>query len=106
MLDQEQDNPTYPESKGQLERMLANLIFTTRPKQADFLRFVVEHALQGAEITEKYIVDHLYRRHRYGSSIARRTKDLVKDRLKEYYEEDGQADLVVIAFPNLKTRGG
>jgi hypothetical protein len=93
--------PRKEESEAQLKRMLANQIFSTRPSQAHLFEFIVRGALAGQEITEKYIRTHVFTTPPYKpeSNIARRTIDLVRDLLSEYYAADGNEDLVIIALP-------
>lgn len=93
--------PTKPEVGRQLERMLVNEIFASRPQQAKLLDCIVRGVLAGDEITEKYVRAKLFPSPPYKpeSNIARRTADLVRDLLDEYYAGDGKDDLVIISLP-------
>ncbi|HEY6251240.1 MAG TPA: hypothetical protein VI685_14880 [Candidatus Angelobacter sp.] len=57
--------------------------------------------LAGEEITEKYIRAKVFPTPPYKSesNIARRTIDLVRGLLNEYYAEDGKEDAVIIGLP-------
>jgi len=93
--------PTGDQVRAQLQKMLATAVFSTRPQQANLLAFTVQQTLQGNEITEKFLRQHVFPSPPYKpeSNIARRTIGLVRDLLAEYYETQGKSDLVLIGFP-------
>jgi tetratricopeptide (TPR) repeat protein len=95
-------DPSPHETRRQLEIMLASEVFTLRPQQARLFEFLVRGALADDELTEKHIREELYPSPPYGpeSNIVRRTDDLVRDLLREYYSGPGQDDLVIIELPH------
>jgi len=96
-----QATPTRTEVEWQLARMMDNADFASRPQQAKLLAFIVNGTLDGEEITEKYIRGEFFPSPPYKpeSNIARRTIDLIRDLLTEYYVYDGRDDLVIISLP-------
>lgn len=94
-------NPPNAEVERQLEKMLASPVFTSRGQQAKVLECIVRGALAGEAIMEKYIRAKVFPSPPYKpeSNIARRTVDLVRDLLTEYYAQDGKDDLVLISLP-------
>jgi tetratricopeptide (TPR) repeat protein len=93
--------PTKPEVERQIDRMMGSYVFTSRLQQANLLKFIVEGTLRGKEITEKFIREHVFPTPPYApeSNIARRTMDLVRDNLAEYYANAGKDDPVIISLP-------
>jgi tetratricopeptide (TPR) repeat protein len=93
--------PTKQEVERQLGRMMACDIFASRLQPAKLLRFIVEETLRGEEITEKFIRGHIFPTPPYApeSTIARRTMDLVRDILAEYYATTGKDEPVIISLP-------
>ncbi|HET6841379.1 MAG TPA: hypothetical protein VFK06_06785 [Candidatus Angelobacter sp.] len=81
--------------------MLANETIASRRQQAKVLKCIVRGALAGEDITEKYIRETVFPTPPYKpeSNIARRTIDLVRTLLMEYYARDGQDDVVIIRLP-------
>jgi tetratricopeptide (TPR) repeat protein len=92
--------PSEVEVRRQLDTMLANETFTLRPQQAKFFELIVSAVLAGDEPTEKYIRAKLFPSPPYdlSSNIVRRTADLVRGLLREYYSGPGKDDLVLISL--------
>jgi len=101
MESQAGSNPMPHEVRRQLQKMLASDMFAARPRQADLFAFVVKQALAGREITEKRIRERIFPTPPYKpeSNIARRTIDLLRGVLPEYYAASGENDLVIIGLP-------
>ena len=89
----------------QLERILASAEFSGAERASAFLRLIVERTLDGdtAEIRESVIaVEALNRDPSFDPKIdpiVRVEAGRLRDRLKAYYEHDGQADIVLIDLP-------
>jgi len=90
--------PTEPEIHRQLDRILSSEIFLRIQQQAKLLDLIVSKTLEGEEITEKLIRDQMFPSPPYkdDSNIARRTFDLLRDTLNQYYSSVGQQDSVLI----------
>lgn len=90
---------------SQLERILADRRFTSSDRNASFLRYVVERALEGKaeEIKEMVIATDLYgRSSSYDpkiDSIVRVEATRLRSRLREYYEQEGRLDPIRITIP-------
>ena len=77
--------------------MLAGTRFRNAESQSDFLRLVVERALLGKKTTGKIVAKTLFE---YKEEInVRVTAKNLRKTLKEYYSQEGLADLVVISLP-------
>jgi len=91
--------------RAQLDRILAGASFVDAERASSFLRFVVERALAGriSEIKESVIaVEVLGRTPSFDSRsdpIVRVEAGRLRDRLSSYYEDQGEADPVVISLP-------
>src|SRR6266849_3565740 len=91
--------------RAQLDRILASAAFADAERASTFLRFVVEHALEGrtGEIKESVIaVEVLGRKPSFDSKtdpIVRVEAGRLRDRLSSYYQGEGEADRVLIALP-------
>jgi hypothetical protein len=91
--------------RAQLGRILSSAAFTDAGRASSFLRFIVEHALDGrlSEIKESVIaVEVLARRPSFDSKtdpIVRVEAGRLRDRLREYYDHHGTADDVLISVP-------
>ena len=91
--------------RAQLDRILAGASFVDAERASTFLRFVVERALAGriSEIKESVIaVEVLGRTPSFDSRsdpIVRVEAGRLRDRLSSYYEDQGEADPVVISLP-------
>jgi tetratricopeptide (TPR) repeat protein len=94
-------NPMPHEVRLQLDRMLGSGMFTSRPQQAKLLKFIVREALAGREVAEKRIRERIFPTPPYkeDSNIARRTVDLVRNLLAEYYAGPGKDDPVIVTLP-------
>ena len=91
--------------RAQLDRILASTAFVDAERAARFLRFVVEHTLNGrtGEIKESVIaIEVLGRNSSFDSKsdpIVRVEAGRLRDRLSSYYEGEGEADRVLISIP-------
>src|SRR5215470_17822679 len=91
--------------RSQVERILASAAFADAERASNFLRFVVERKLEGraGEIKEFVIaVEVLGRPSSFDSKtdpIVRVEAGRLRDRLSSYYEDEGEADLVLISLP-------
>jgi len=91
--------------RAQLSRILTSATFTDAGRASSFLRFIVEHALDGrpSEIKESVIaVEVLGRSTSFDSKtdpIVRVEAGRLRDRLREYYDRHGPADDVLISVP-------
>ena len=94
-----EEAPGRHEVERQLARMLANNILAKAPKQAAILRFVVEGALRGNEVTEKKIADQVFGGYDLDSAKVRVDVRLLRSRMRDYYAGPGNDDLVVITLP-------
>jgi len=88
--------------RAQVDRILASAAFADAARASSFLRFVVERKLEGhaSEIKEFVIAVEVLGR---TSSFDSRTDPIVRveagrlrDRLSSYYEDEGEADLVLV----------
>jgi hypothetical protein len=79
--------------RAQLERVLASAVFARSERLSSFLRFIVEHSLQGetASLKEQALACELYGKGTDFSSaadpIVRVDARRLRDRLREYYAE-------------------
>jgi hypothetical protein len=98
--------PTKKEVSSQLERMLADPIFKSRPKQAEVLAYIVKSELAGREISEKSIRDALFPYPPYEpeKNHVRVTVTYVRNRIQEYYEGPGTDDPIAISLPTHKVK--
>ena len=84
--------------RTQLDRILASAAFADAERASSFLRFVVERALEGrsGEIKESVIaVEVLSRNPSFDSRadpIVRVEARRLRDRLRSYYDGEGEAD--------------
>src|ERR1700736_5226478 len=91
-----------PRVRAQLSRILTSAAFTDAGRASSFLRFIVEHALDGrpSEIKESVIaVEVLGRSPSFDSKtdpIVRVEAGGLRDRLREYYDHQATADDVLI----------
>jgi len=91
--------------RAQLERILASAPFAGAERARRFLRFVVEGALEGrdGEIKEFVIgVEALGRNTSFdpkSDPIVRVEAGRLRERLRSYYEGEGEADSVSISLP-------
>jgi TolB-like protein len=87
-----------------LERVLISRTFIQSKRLSRFLRFVVEHSLQGkgGDLKEYTIATQVYDRESDFDpaidTIVRSEARRLRKKLKEYYEAEGRRDEVVIAF--------
>src|ERR1700722_4734203 len=91
--------------RAQLERILASAPFADAERASRFLGFVVERALEGrdGEIKEFVIgVEALGRNTSFdpkSDPIVRVEAGRLRERLRSYYESEGEADSVSISLP-------
>jgi Tol biopolymer transport system component len=91
--------------RAQLSRILTSAAFNDAGRASSFLRFIVEHALDGrpSEIKESVIaVEVLGRSSSFDSKtdpIVRVEAARLRDRLREYYDHHSTADDVLISVP-------
>ena len=103
-------SPRTPDSRSQairstLERLLGTQHFSASSRRGQLLRYLVEHTLKGDadKINEYAIGLEVFQR---PTSFDPRIESLVRtefsrlrQRLKDYYAEDGRRDTIVIDFP-------
>ena len=98
--------PLPPESiRAQLARILSSQPFSNSPSLSGFLRYVVEHTLDGntEELKEYSLGVEVFGR---GEAFDPRTDTIVRvqarrlrSKLKDYYDAEGQTDPIVIELP-------
>ena len=92
-------------ARQQLERVLASAGFSRNERMARFLRFVVEHHLEGkdSELKESVIAIEVFGRRPdhdpTQDSIVRTEAGRLRARLAEYYKGEGKDDALVIELP-------
>ena len=91
--------------RAQLDQILRSTAFNDAGRASSFLRFIVERALEGRtnEIKESVIaVEVLGRKSSFDSKIdpvVRVEAARLRDRLRDYYDGEGEADEVLISVP-------
>jgi hypothetical protein len=91
--------------RAQLARILAGAAFADAERAKSFLRFIVDLTLEGrtSEIKEYLIaVEVLGRKSSFDSKsdpIVRVEARRLRDRLRSYYEDEGQEDPILIFLP-------
>src|SRR5262245_15153332 len=91
--------------RRKLEQVLENRLFARSGQLSRLLRFLVERHLEGrdAELKESVIVVEVFGRDpEYNPKldpIVRTEARRLRSRLAEYYENEGQADIVRIELP-------
>ena len=91
--------------RAQLERILSSTEFSGADRAYAFLRLVVERALSGnpEQIKESVIAVEAFKRDTAfdpkADPIVRVEAGRLRERLKSYYEGEGQADTVLIELP-------
>src|SRR4030095_7015591 len=100
------DGAVRPESvPAQLAKILQSQRFSNAPSLRRFLRYVVEHALEGntEELKEYSLGVEVFDR---GEAFDPRTDTIVRvqarrlrSKLKDYYDTEGQTDPIVIELP-------
>jgi tetratricopeptide (TPR) repeat protein len=91
---------------GHLEQILANRRFASAERNARFLRFVVESALDGkaAEIKETVVATEVYGRSSdydpKTDSIVRVEASRLRQKLKSYYENEGSTTAIRFHMPS------
>jgi tetratricopeptide (TPR) repeat protein len=100
MLSDDSAIPRDEEVTQQLAKMLSSKRFAAANKQAPFLKFVVEAVLQGQATDEDTIGYALFTKYKPDeSSDVRVTAGNLRQRLEDYYAEEGRDDPVFIALP-------
>jgi TolB-like protein len=103
-------SPRTPDSRPQairatLERLLGTQHFSASSRRGQLLRYLVEHTLAGdADKINEYAIglDVFQRPTSFDpriESVVRTEFSRLRQRLKDYYAEDGRRDTVVIDFP-------
>lgn len=97
--------PSPPEIRRYLERVLSSPAFRSSKRSQEFLRFVVERTLlgQGEEIRERSIGVEVFGRpadyDTHEDSIVRVKANEIRKRLAQYYQEEGSTDAIRIILP-------
>ncbi len=90
--------------REELSRLLQSPIFAQSDRLGRFLRFAVEHAIEGTqEVLKEYVIGaEVYDRkppyHPSQDSIVRTEARRLRGKLKEYYEGEGKEDPIYIYF--------
>jgi TolB-like protein/tetratricopeptide (TPR) repeat protein len=103
-------SPRTPDSRSQairatLERLLGTQHFSASSRRGQLLRYLVEHTLEGdADKINEYAIglDVFQRPTSFDpriESVVRTEFSRLRQRLKDYYAEDGRRDTIVIDFP-------
>jgi TolB-like protein len=89
--------------RRQLHRILVSRVFLSAQRSQAFLRYVVERSLVGSVPKEYEIaVDVFERRPNYDPAVdatVRVEAGRLRNRLREYYQEEGEADPIVVDIP-------
>jgi dipeptidyl aminopeptidase/acylaminoacyl peptidase len=91
--------------RAQLDRILASTVFAAAERPSRFLRFVVECRLEGREVEIKesvIAIEVLGRKPSFDSKsdpIVRVEAGRLRDRLRSYYQGEGEADRLLITLP-------
>jgi TolB-like protein/tetratricopeptide (TPR) repeat protein len=103
-------SPRTPDSRSQaihatLERLLGTQHFSASSRRGQLLRYLVEHTLKGdADKINEYAIglDVFQKPTSFDpriESLVRTEFSRLRQRLKDYYAEDGRRDTIVIDFP-------
>jgi len=103
-------SPRNPDARSQeiretLERLLGTQHFSAASRRGQLLRYLVEHTLKGdAEKINEYAIGlEVFQRPESFDprieSVVRTEFSRLRQRLKDYYAEDGCRDAIVIDFP-------
>jgi TolB-like protein len=103
-------SPRTPDSRSQairatLERLLGTQHFSASSRRGQLLRYLVEHTVAGdADKINEYAIglDVFQRPTSFDpriESVVRTEFSRLRQRLKDYYAEDGHRDAIVIDFP-------
>ncbi|WP_114208309.1 hypothetical protein [Acidisarcina polymorpha] len=88
--------------RQQLDRMLESRVFVQSERLSRFLRFIVEHAIEGHQhLLKEYVIgSEVYDRrppyHPSENSIVRTEARRLRSKLKDYYEGEGKDDQIYI----------
>src|SRR6266567_6286128 len=109
LLDRGDGNPDQQLSPGairtELEKILSSRIFVQSPQLCRFLRFVVDQELagQGAQMKEYLLGVEVFRKEESFDprldTVVRTVARRLRNKLAEYYQTEGQADVAEIALP-------
>ncbi len=93
---------------AELQTILESLTFQKADKLRDFLTFIVEHAANGRAdlITESDIARHVLKRVDFDRNVhsdVRVEAGRLRNKLREYYDEYGRNDAVMITLPKNKS---
>ena len=101
MANAEGVNPARHEIERQLERMLAHPLFQARDLQGRIFGFLVRSALSKRKIDERTLFIKFFTLEHYKNATThvRTNVSYVRKLLKEYYEDEGKDDAVIITLP-------
>ena len=97
--------PRSTEIRATLERLLVTQHFSAASRRGQLLRYLVEHTLKGdADKINEYAIglDVFQRPASFDpriESLVRTEFSRLRQRLRDYYAEDGRRDSIVIEFP-------
>lgn len=91
--------PSDREVLKQLERIVASSKFKGSATQAHLLRFVVEQGLAKNPIKEIYIGYAIFENYNPDSNKVRSNASIVRQKLDEYYEDEGKNEPIRINLP-------
>jgi tetratricopeptide (TPR) repeat protein len=91
------ENPSKPEIRKQLARILASGFFRNSTSQYKVLEFVVNSALDGKEITQRHIDTELFPKGHTdpATSVGRATASNLRERLASYYDGEKEAAVII-----------
>jgi tetratricopeptide (TPR) repeat protein len=92
-------SPTDDEVRSQLERILTSKLFRNAATQSKLLRLVVEKAIEKQQLSEMDIGFGIFENYDTDSHKVRANANLVRDKLAEFSDQEGQNDAVRIDFP-------
>jgi len=103
--------PSRPEIERQLDRLLADEVIASAPNSVNVLKYIVEHALDGQQVTEFDLLKGVFKRDvgKVDDSTARVAMGKLRTLLADYYKGDGQYDPIIVSLPvqpGRKTRAG
>ncbi|HTR34978.1 MAG TPA: hypothetical protein VMH80_03700 [Bryobacteraceae bacterium] len=99
--------PSREEVERQLDRLLADEMVASNQNSAKVLKYIVERALDGQNVTEFDVLKDVFLRKifdKVDDTAARVTIAKLRRLLANYYKDDGQYDPIIIALPDPKER--
>jgi hypothetical protein len=94
-----ENTPSKAEVIAQLERVIASARFKDAQIQVELLRFVAKHAFARHPIGWTDNAQTFWTGNQDDANKVRSTANLIRKKLKKFYEEEGKDDLVRIALP-------